>query len=151
MRPLIQIVAPCFDTAETGRFSESWAVEAVVETLHDGVCVGRRGIFAGRRMDLGASTPLRVDDMRITVNPHRQQMLDPVFFEMFGMDIAAARSMVVKPQGHFRAAFDLWFPPEGILQVDVPGLNMPVLSRFGHRRYPRPIFPLDLDMQWALP
>ncbi|MBM3612972.1 MAG: M81 family metallopeptidase, partial [Alphaproteobacteria bacterium] len=94
-----------FNRAETDRFSEPWAADAVVEALHDGVCVGRRGIFAGRLMDLGASALLQVGDLRVTVNSNRQQMLDPVFFEIFGIDIAAARSVVVKSRGHFRAAF----------------------------------------------
>ncbi len=88
----------------------------------------------------------------VTVNSHRQQMLDPVFFEMFGIDIAAARSVAVKSRGQFRSAGDLWFTPEWmILQVDLPGLNMPGLSRFGYRRCPHPIFPLDPDMEWAPP
>ncbi|MSP50400.1 MAG: hypothetical protein EXQ95_13880 [Alphaproteobacteria bacterium] len=48
-----------------------------------------------------------------------------------------------------RAAFDAWFPPERIGHVDVPGLDMTVLSQFGFKRCPRPIFPLDPDMTWT--
>ena len=62
---------------------------------------------------------------------------------------AAARTVVVKSRGHFRAALDQWFPPERIWQIDVPGLNMLVLSRFEYKRCLRPIFPLDPDMAWA--
>jgi microcystin degradation protein MlrC len=138
-----------FNRAESDRFSEPFEAEAAVLRLHDGSCVGRRGIFAGRTMHLGPTALLAIGGVRQMVNSVRLQMLDPAYFEMLGIDIAAARSVVVKSRGHFRAAFDEWFAPKRIAQVDVPGLNMPVLSRFGYTRCPRPIFPLDPDMDWA--
>ncbi len=81
----------------------------------------------------------------------RQQCKDPVFFEMFGLDLRAARSLIVKSRGHFRAAFDEYFPDERIIEVDVPGLTTPVLQNVPWRRVPRPIYPLDPDMTWAPP
>ena len=42
--------------------------------------------------------------------------------------VAAVRSLVVKSRGHFRAGFDETFPPERILEVDVPGLTTVVLG-----------------------
>jgi microcystin degradation protein MlrC len=100
-------------------------------------------------MNLGPSALLEIGGLRQVVNSIRLQMLDTVYFEMFGIDISAARTVVVKSRGHFRAAFDQWFPNERIHNIDVPGLNMPVLSRFGFKRCPRPIFPLDADVEWA--
>ena len=64
------------------------------------------------------------------------------------IDIAAARSLIVKSRGHFRAAFDLVFSDDRIVEVDVPGLTTQVLSRIPCRNVPRPIFPLDADMEW---
>ncbi len=138
-----------FNREETNELSEPYEAEARILKLHDGTCVGRRGIFAGRTMNLGPSALLEIGGLRQVVNSIRLQMLDTVYFEMFGIDIAAARTVVVKSRGHFRAAFDQWFPNERIHNIDVPGLNMPVLSRFGFKRCPRPIFPLDPDMEWA--
>jgi len=140
-----------FNREETNELSEPYEAEAKVLKLHTGTCVGRRGIFAGRTMNLGPSALLEIGGMRQVVNSIRLQMLDTVYFEMFGIDIAQARTVVVKSRGHFRAAFDQWFPNERIHQIDVPGLNMPVLSRFGFKRCPRPIFPLDPDVNWAPP
>ena len=138
-----------FNREETDALSEPFEADVRVLKLHDGTCVGRRGIFAGRTMHPGPSALLEIGGLRQVVNSIRLQMLDTVYFEMFGLDIEAARTVVVKSRGHFRAAFDQWFPPERIWNIDVPGLNMPVLSRFGFKRCPRPIFPLDPEMTWA--
>jgi microcystin degradation protein MlrC len=69
--------------------------------------------------------------------------------EMFGVDIAAVRVVVVKSRGHFRAGFDEFFPDERILEVDVPGLTSPVLVNFPWKRLPRPAFPIDPGAGWS--
>jgi microcystin degradation protein MlrC len=74
-----------------------------------------------------------------------------VFFEMMGLDIGRARSVVVKSRGHFRAGFDEFFPPERVIEVDCPGLTTPMLSRLTFKRLPRPVFPLDADACWVAP
>ena len=53
-----------------------------------------------------------------------------MFFEAFGLDIAAARVVVVKSRGHFRGGFDEFFRHEQVIEVDAPGLTSPILSRF---------------------
>ena len=50
-----------------------------------------------------------------------------------------------------RAAFDLLFADEHIVEVDAPGLTTPVLSRVPYQHVPRPIFPLDEDVLWVAP
>jgi len=59
----------------------------------------------------------------------RSQTADPMFFEMFGIDIGKARTVVVKSRGHFRAGFRPWFPPEQVKEIDTAGLTSPVLER----------------------
>ena len=68
-----------------------------------------------------------------------------------GIDVSKARTLVIKSRGHFRAGFDEFFPPEQIFEVDVPGLTTPVLTRLGLNRVPRPIYPLDPEMEWSPP
>jgi microcystin degradation protein MlrC len=92
---------------------------------------------------------LQVGGIKIVVITNRHQCHEPTFFEMFGLDIAQARTVVVKSRGHFRAAFDEFFPPERIYSVDAPGLTSPILSRFDFRRLPRPVVPLDPDTEWT--
>jgi microcystin degradation protein MlrC len=111
--------------------------------------VGKRGISAGHSINLGDMALLQVGGIRVVVVSVRQQCKDTAMFECFGIDIAAARSVIVKSRGHFRAAFDLLFSDDRIVEVDVPGLTTPVLSRVPYRNVPRPIYPLDLDMSWS--
>lgn len=138
-----------FNRDETHPLSGRFEAEALVEGLHDGNVIGRRGISAGHTILLGKMALLRVDGIRVVVVSVRQQCKDTAMFEVFGLDIAAARCVIVKSRGHFRAAFDLLFPDERIVEVDVPGLTTPVLSRVPYRDVPRPIFPLDAGFTWS--
>ncbi|ANN78374.1 M81 family metallopeptidase [Bordetella flabilis] len=135
--------------SETTRYSEPFEATATVLALHGGKGVGRRGQLAGCSFDLGPSALLAMGGVKVVVITHRHQCHEPSFFEMFGLDIAAARTVVVKSRGHFRAAFDEFFPPERIYSVDAPGLTSPILARFDFGRLPRPVVPLDPDTGWT--
>ncbi len=140
-----------FNRSETTTFSEPYAAPARVAALTDGVCVGRRGIYAGMRLDLGPCATLQVGGITVVVISHRVQCADPVFFEMMGLDIGRARSVVVKSRGHFRGGFDEFFGPDQIVEVDLPGLTSPMLNRFTWTRLPRPVIPLDDNVEWQPP
>src|SRR5579864_3364535 len=140
-----------FNRAETQEFSRPFEAEAMVLTLSDGRCVGRRGIVAGRSLSLGKSAALKVGGITVIVISNRQQCADPIFFEMFGLEIAQARSVIVKSRGHFRGGFDEFFKPEQIIEVDCPGLTSPMLNRFRWTRLPRPVVPLDDEVSWSPP
>ena len=71
--------------------------------------------------------------------------------EALGVDLRKLRSLVVKSRGHFRAGFDDIWSNERIIEVDVPGLTTVVLTRVPWREVPRPIYPLDPEMQWTPP
>jgi microcystin degradation protein MlrC len=140
-----------FNRSETTKFSEPWRVSAQIMALTDGDCIGRRGIYAGMRVALGRCAALRVGGLTVVVVSQRVQCADPVFFEMMGLDIGRARAVVVKSRGHFRGGFDEYFGPEQIVEVDLPGLTSPVLGRFDWARLPRPVIPLDEDVEWQAP
>jgi microcystin degradation protein MlrC len=139
-----------FNRAETTNFSEPWSAPARVAALHDGNCVGRRGIYAGTRLALGPCAALAIGGITVVIVSHRVQCADPIFFEMMGLDIAKARSVAVKSRGHFRGGFDEFFGPEQIVEVDLPGLTSPMLSRFQWTRLPRPVIPLDDNVEFKL-
>ena len=130
-------------------FAKPFAATATVRALSDGACRGRRGIFAGRNIRLGRSCALDLGGITIVVISLRTQCADPVFFEMFGLDIAKARVVIVKSRGHFRGGFDEFFRPEQIVEVDLPGLTSPMLQRFNWTRLPRPVVPLDREVTWT--
>ncbi len=130
-------------------FACRFEAEATVLALKDGDCVGRRGFYADRRMNLGPTALLELNGIKVVVISIRTQCADPVFLEMMGLDIGAARVVVVKSRGHFRAGFDEFFAHDQIIEVDGPGLTSPILSRFAFKNIPRPAFPIDEDVHWS--
>jgi microcystin degradation protein MlrC len=144
-------IAAVFNAEGESEFSKRFEAPATVIGLSDGECVGRRGLWAGRVLNLGPAALLKLNGIKVVVGTNRKQCAEPMFFEMFGLDIAKARSVVVKSRGHFRAGFDEFFGPERVIEVDAPGLTSPVLSRFDFKNLPRPVFPLDADAVWDGP
>ena len=138
-----------FNQHDNTRFSEPYAAEVIVESLQDAPCIGRRGIYKDRRVELGQCALLNMDGIRILVVSHRHQCADPVFLERMGVDLAGVRVLVIKSRGHFRAGFDEHFRSESIIEVDAPGLTTPDLAKLNLDRVPRPVYPLDKDMEWA--
>ena len=136
---------------ENDPFSRRYEAEATVLALKDGDCVGRRGFYANRRMNLGPTALLDLGGVKVVVISIRTQCADPVFLEMMGLDIAKARVVAVKSRGHFRAGFDEFFGHDQVIEVDAPGLTSPILSRFEFKNIPRPAFPIDEDVRWSLP
>jgi len=143
-----------FNEAGETEFSKRFAVPARVRTLTDGRFVGRLGIYQGRLLQLGPCAALELGGpggITAIVISARHQTADPMFFESFGLEIAAARVVCVKSRGHFRAGFRPWFGPDQVFEVDTAGLTSPVLSRFDWRGLPRPVYPLDEATEWQPP
>ena len=140
-----------FNTTEKDDFSQPFEAEARVVALSDGAITGRRGVLKGVTGSMGPSALLQIGGIGVAVISNRQQCLDPVQLENLGVDIAAARSVVLKSRGHFRAGFDEFFPPERIFEVDCPGLTSPALHTFKWTRLPRPVYPLDEAAAWLPP
>ncbi len=137
-----------FNRAPNSAFAHALAVPARVLAVHPGPMHCRRGIFAGGIVDLGASVALDLGGIVVVVISQREQCADPAFFESFGLDIAAARVVVVKSRGHFRGGFDEFFGHDAVIEVDAPGLSSPVLQNFDWKHLPRPVIPLDAEVSW---
>jgi microcystin degradation protein MlrC len=139
----------CFNRAGGDEFTEPFSAAATVRSLRAGTVRGRRGIYADNTLDIGPSAVLQMGGIAVVVVSNRFQCADPVFFEAFGLDIAAARVVVVKSRGHFRGGFDEFFRHDQVIEVDAPGLTSPVLSRFPWRHLPRPVLPIDAAVEWS--
>ena len=83
-----------FNRNEPDQFSRRFEAEATVLRIRDGDCVGRRGFYAGRRLNLGTTALLDLGGVKVVVVSIRTQCADPVFLEMMGIDIGKARSVV---------------------------------------------------------
>ncbi|MEO3474648.1 M81 family metallopeptidase [Roseomonas sp. CAU 1739] len=136
------------DMAADDPFSRRFEAEAVVRAVSDGNVTGRRGIYAGTAMTMGRMACLQIGGLSVVVAEGRAQCADPVFFEHLGLDIGAARCVVVKSRGHFRGGFDEFFDHDRIVEVDCPGLTSPILSRFDWQHLPRPVLPIDAEARW---
>ena len=134
---------------EDNAFSDSLTVEARVVSLHEGRFVAHYGMVAGTTVDIGPSVVLDLGGVTVICISKRQQCRSSDFISAFGIDPAACRSILVKSRGHFRAGFQHLFPPERILEVDVPGLTSPNLANFDWLYLPRPVYPMDPDAAWA--
>jgi microcystin degradation protein MlrC len=137
-----------FNTDPENAFSRPLSASATVQVLHPGPVRGRRGIFAGGMVDLGPSAALDLGGVVVVVISQRVQCADPAFLEAFGLDIAAARVVVVKSRGHFRGGFDEFFAHAQVIEVDAPGLTSPLLRHVAWRQLPRPVVPLDPETVW---
>lgn len=140
-----------FNAETESQFSKAYRAPVKVLALHDGKCIGTLGIWAGRSLDVGKAALLQIGGVKLVVVSNRKQCADPVFFQMFGIDVAKARSVFVKSRGHFRAGFAPFFDDAHTIEIDVPGLTSPVLTNFDFDRLPRPVYALDEDTQWPGP
>ena len=138
-----------FNTAPGTPYDHPIEHQAEVLSVHDGDVVGRLGLFAGRRLHLGPSAAIRIGGVTVIVISDRSQTADPVFFEMFGLDLGDAHTVVVKSRGHFRAGFIPWFSPDRVYEIDTDGLVSPVLDRRQWHHLPRPVYPLDEAATWS--
>ena len=132
-------------------FSKPFAAEATVRALAPQFLRGRRGIYANNTLDIGVGVALDIEGIAVVILGQRYQCADPIFFEAFGLDIGAARVVVVKSRGHFRGGFDEFFRHQDVIEVDAPGLTSPILSRFPWQNMPRPVLPIDDTANWTLP
>jgi microcystin degradation protein MlrC len=140
-----------FNRSGGDAFSKPFQASGTVAALLNRPIRGRRGIYANNTLDLGKAAALRLAGLTVVVVSNRFQCADPMFFEAFGLDIAASRVVVVKSRGHFRGGFDEFFGHDQIIEVDAPGLTSPILSRFPWRHMPRPVLPIDDTAEWTPP
>ncbi|MCH9671990.1 MAG: M81 family metallopeptidase [Gammaproteobacteria bacterium] len=135
-------------------FGTRLEAQARVVKLSTEPFVGRLGIYAGKEIKCHPACVLELGGpggISVVVISNRYQTADPMFFEHFGLDVGAARTVCVKSRGHFRAGFSPWFGPEQVLEVDTAGLTSPVLERLEWKGLPRPVYPLDEDTDWVAP
>ena len=65
-----------------------------------------------------------------------------------GIDVARKHYVLVKSRQHFRAGFEAI--AKHIVLVDGPGVCSSDYSQFDFKRVQRPIYPLDVDMEFEV-
>lgn len=92
----------------------------------------------------GPTVVLRVDGIDILVVTQPAQMLDLAQFRAFGIDPAASKVVGLKSMQHFRAAFEPI--ASRVIVCDSGALCSPHFARMPYHKVPRPLFPLDQDI-----
>ena len=121
------------------------ALAATLVLLSDGVYVGDGPMIGGQQRSWGPTAVVRVDGIEILVVTNAAQMWDLQQFRAFGIDPAAKAVVALKSAQHFRAAF----APiaSEVIVCDSGALCAPDCTVLPYSRVPRPIFPLDPDME----
>ena len=120
-------------------------VTGQVIQLSDGDLIGDGPMIGGLHFSFGPSAVLRVGGVDILVVSERGQMLDQQQFKAFGIMPAEKSVVALKSMQHFRAAFE---PIAGrVIVCDSGALSTPQMHRRPYKHVPRPIYPLDPDME----
>ncbi|CAH0213445.1 M81 family metallopeptidase [Roseomonas sp. CECT 9278] len=103
----------------TEAFGRPVITDVVVERLTDGRFVNEGPMERGAPVDLGPTCVLRAGSLRIICTTLKESAVDPAFFALHGIDLAATRLLANKGKNHFRAAFrDRCV---AIVECDAPG------------------------------
>ena len=97
--------------------------------------------------NLGRTALIECGAVRIVLLDHRSFGVNhPLLYAHLGIDVAAAKLVVVKPASNFQF-FSQW--RKQMIRVDTPGTTQSNLSEFNWQRLPRPIFPFDELPSWS--
>ena len=128
------------------------AVTAHVINLTDGDFVHTGPMGTGVLSQMGRCAVLEIAGrhdgaVRVLVTTYRHQPLDLNMLQSQGIEPTAQHIIVVKSLVHYRAAF---MPiASRVIEVDTPGLSNPDVLQLDFKHVQRPIYPLDVDMQWT--
>lgn len=125
------------------RFGPPVSVEATVAALTEGRFRNRGPMETGLPVDLGPTTLLDAEGIRIVVTATCQAPNDPGYFALHGIDLAATRLLCAKAKNHFRAAFGALC--SAIVEVEAPGPAACDLRTLPFRNVPRHYFPFAAD------
>lgn len=127
---------------------EPVAMRAVVEHISAGRFTSEgNDHFAqlyGRNVEMGRCAVVRCDGVRVLLTERRTPPGDLAQLRSQGIVPEAQRVIVVKSAVAFRGAYERI--ASNIIEVDTPGLCAANVSRFAYKHLPRPIFPLDEEV-----
>lgn len=118
-------------------------IRATVRLLADGRF---RSESFGEQWFAGPTAVLEVDNFTLVVSSRAVSLYDRSFFYAHGQNPKNFDAVVVKSPHCQHHMFAAWC--RHMINVDAPGSSSANLPYLGHKRCPRPIFPLDSDVQF---
>lgn len=139
------------------RFYQPLPVKGVVKSIDDGkykIVGPTHGGWSRevakesfRDVDVGHRVVLRIGDKIDVIFSNRRTGKDRDFFKSAGIVLEEKRIIVVKSNQAHRASFD---PVVDLtIELDTPGVATANYARLPFQHIPRPIYPLDLEMDWT--
>jgi microcystin degradation protein MlrC len=129
-------------TLDTGRF-QPLAIEGKVRLLADGLF---RSESFGEVWDSGPSAVVDFENFTLAISSRAVSLYDRSFFYSLGQNPRSFDAVVVKSPHCQHHMFADWC--EMMIHVDAPGSSSANLAYLGHSRCPRPIFPLDQEVEF---
>jgi len=129
-------------TLDSGRF-QPLSVEGKVRHLADGHF---RSESFGEVWDSGPSAILECDNYTLALSSRAVSLYDRSFFYSLGQNPRNFDAVVVKSPHCQHQMFAEWC--ETMINVDAPGSSSANLTCLGHSRCPRPMFPLDDNVEF---
>ena len=120
------------------------ALQGSLEHKSEGRYFADGPMTGGLHRTWGPTVVLRVQDIDILVVSLAAQILDLAQFTAFGIDPRAKKVVALKSMQHFRAAFEPI--ASKVIVCDSGALCAPDARRLNYQRVPRPIFPLEQDI-----
>jgi len=120
------------------------ALQATLVLRSDGRYFADGPMTGGLDKTWGPTVVLRVDGIDILVTTLAAQMLDLAQFRAFGIEPVSKKVVGIKSMQHFRAAFEPI--ASKVIVCDSGALCSPHYSSKPYHNVPRPIFPLDQDI-----
>ena len=101
---------------------------------------------AFRDANVGPRVVLRIGNKVDVIFSNHRTGKDRDFFKSAGIVLEEKRIIVVKSNQAHRASFDPVVAAN--IELDTPGVSTPNYSRLPFQHIPRPIYPIDLTMEW---
>lgn len=102
--------------------------------------------YTGMEVSMGRHAVVVVGRLHILISERPAFTLDPATFQHAGLDPALPDLIVVRSALGFRAGF----PPKSVAEavvLDLPGASTPRIDLLEFFRAPRPLYPLDRDLE----
>jgi microcystin degradation protein MlrC len=133
------VLAPCY--------FEPVHITGQVKTLSDGTFTFQGPGMRGVAHHMGRTAVLYAGDIHLVVMERAVSQWDPELYRSVGEEPAAARIVLVKSPMAFRAAYEGIY--DEVIVVRAPGAADPNLASLPWQHLPRPIYPLDPDMDYG--
>jgi microcystin degradation protein MlrC len=128
------------------RFCRPVSVEGTVSCVTDGTIEDVGKFTAMPMIDVGKTVCLAVDNLRLVLTERIVIGPQPSLFRKVGIEPFEARIVALKTGVGYKPTYG--HVAKAVIRTDCPGSASYNLNNFEFARVPRPLYPLDPNMEW---